>query len=74
MSLEVEGVRPAVIAPSTRNDLQELLAFRHVVRNIYGYELDGARVAALAKRAAAVFAGFRSEVEKFCGFLRDMAG
>jgi len=74
MALDVPGVRPPVIGRSTRKALEELLAFRHVVRNIYGYELDGGGVAALAGRADAVFATLRSEVERFCGFLKDLAG
>ncbi len=74
MSLQIPGVRPAVLSVAICRDLQELLTFCYVVRNIYGYELDGGRVAALAQRAREVFAAFRPEVEKFCVFLREVAG
>ena len=65
------------LAGEITDELQSLASLVEALqetRNIYGYELDGGRVAALAKRAGAVFASFRSEVEQFCGFLRDMAG
>lgn len=32
--------RPALLAPGSVENLREYLAFRHVVRNIYGFELD----------------------------------
>ena len=35
VALEIDGIRPAVISPQTRKNLEELLRFRHVVRNIY---------------------------------------
>ena len=36
--------RPAVIADTTREVLEEYLRFRHVVRNLYAFELDPQRL------------------------------
>jgi len=37
VALDIEGVRPAIISSQVRKGLDELLAFRHLVRSIYGY-------------------------------------
>ncbi|HIC88970.1 MAG TPA: hypothetical protein EYP04_06170, partial [Anaerolineae bacterium] len=44
MSAEVPRVRPAVISPQTRDRLDEYRGFRHVVRNVYTYNLDTERI------------------------------
>ena len=40
MYLALEGIRPAVLPPSTRSMIDELRGFRHRVRNLYGADLD----------------------------------
>jgi len=74
MSLDVEGVRPRVISRATFISLEDFLAFRHLVRNIYGYELDSERLTALVERVEKVYAGFRKDVGGFNSFLKKMAG
>ncbi len=44
MSVEVKGIRSAVITDETYKMLYKLLGFRHLVRNIYGFELEKERV------------------------------
>ena len=39
MSLAVADVRPVVLLPETRSALAEYLEFRHVVRNVYTFNL-----------------------------------
>jgi len=39
MSVERNG-RPVIVTRGTARRLEEYLAFRHVVRNVYGFELD----------------------------------
>ncbi|MBI2265735.1 MAG: hypothetical protein HYU64_11260, partial [Armatimonadetes bacterium] len=39
MSLAVEGLRPSVISEGAKSKLSEFLRFRHLFRNIYGFEL-----------------------------------
>lgn len=67
------GGRPALITSETAQQLQEYLAFRHVVRNIYGFELDPARVQRLAINYANVWQQFALEARKFSSWLCDLA-
>lgn len=69
VALDIEGIRPAVISLQTRKDLEELLRFRHVVRNIYGFELDTDRIEDLINLATSIFPRLQKEVEKFIAFL-----
>ena len=74
MSLEIPDLRPAVVSGDTRRQLEELLAFRHVVRNLYGFELQPQRIASLVDLALALLPVFAEEVEQFCSFLEQAAG
>jgi hypothetical protein len=73
VALEIEGIRPAVISPQTRKVLEELLRFRHVVRNIYGFELDADRIEDLINLATSIFPRFQKEVEKFIAYLMTIS-
>jgi hypothetical protein len=44
MSIPVKGVRGIVITVKTKNSLDEYRAFRHVVRNVYAFNLNPAKV------------------------------
>lgn len=39
MTLEVKAVRPAVLRAETQTALIDYLEFRHVVRNVYTFDL-----------------------------------
>ena len=69
VSLEIEDIRPAVISLKTRKDLEELLRFRHIVRNIYGFELKPERIETLIALTISLFPGFTKEIENFMAFL-----
>jgi hypothetical protein len=69
VSLEIEDIRPAVISLKTRKDLEELLRFRHVVRNIYGFELKPERIETLIDLTISLFPRFTKEIENFMAFL-----
>jgi len=69
VALEIDSVRPAVISLQTRKDLEELLRFRHVVRNIYGFELEAKRIEDLINLATGVHRRFVKEIETFIDFL-----
>lgn len=73
MALPIEKIRPAVISDSTRNTLMENLAFRHVVRNIYGYELDSGRIQRLLQTTLRTFPVLKGEIEAFAQFLEDLS-
>jgi hypothetical protein len=72
MASEREG-RIAVLSADTAAQLGEFLAFRHIVRNLYGFELDPARVGALAARQPAAWRRVESEIRQFAAWLRELA-
>jgi hypothetical protein len=71
MTIPVEGIRPRVISDGLAADLDEFLAFRHLFRNIYGYELKGGRIEFLAGRLEEVAGRFREEVREFVAVLKQ---
>ncbi len=73
MAAEVPTVRPAVISTDTRDALDEYRGFRHVVRNVYAFKFDPAKVQALVERAPAVLAQVQAELTSFADFLEQQA-
>ena len=65
MTLEVKDVRPAVISRTLAAELDEYLAFRHLFRNIYGFELEGKRLDRLVENFGEIVKSFRKEIEAF---------
>lgn len=70
MTILIEGVRPRVISDELAADLDEFLAFRHLFRNIYGFELKGDRINYLAEKFERVAERFKREIGEFLAFLR----
>jgi hypothetical protein len=73
MTLDLPGLRPPVLAPARAQALDELLRFRHLFRNRYGFELEWRRLRPLLERLPAVWRDTRADLERFLGFL-DAAG
>lgn len=71
MTIPMEGIRPRVISDELAADLDEFLAFRHLFRNIYGFELKGDRIDYLADKFDRIVETFRKEIEEFLVFLRQ---
>ncbi len=71
MTIPVEGIRLRVISDELAADLDEFLAFRHLFRNIYGYELKGGRIDFLAGRLEEVAERFQKEVRAFVEVLKQ---
>lgn len=65
MFTPVPGRRPAVLPAALRSDLDDLRAFRHRVRNLYGSELIDSVVREKAARAPAIVARVRRAVSAF---------
>ncbi len=72
MSQDREG-RPAVLTRATAGRLREFLGFRHIVRNLYGFELEPERIAALVENYPAVWSNVRNEVATFVDWLSVLA-
>ena len=70
MAEEVTDIRPAVISDSVRQNLDEYGGFRHVVRNVYSYKFDSARIERLIKKVEPLFTQLQAEFLAFADFLR----
>ena len=71
MMTEVSRVRPAVISTETGTKLDEYRRFRHVVRNVYSYNLDPVKVGKLVSSASELFAQVKAELLAFAAFLEQ---
>lgn len=72
MALELKNIRPAVLSPQVAKALDEYLRFRHVVRNIYTFELDPDRVGRLIKNLRPTFVQAQMELLAFADFLEKL--
>ncbi|NJR71566.1 MAG: hypothetical protein HC771_25445 [Synechococcales cyanobacterium CRU_2_2] len=72
MTIAREG-RQAMLRPETARQLQEFLGFRHIVRNLYGFELDRDRIAQLVSKHPAVWLQVEQDVNEFIEWLKDLA-
>ncbi len=70
-SVEVPGVRPAVVERALRQDLEQLLAMRHFLRHAYGADLDARRLSEQAARLRAVAPRVGASLDAFERFLAD---
>jgi len=73
MTLEIEQVRPAVLAPETSATLADYLDFRHIVRNVYTFNLRSERVAELVRDLRPTFDLVRRDLTTFARFLADLS-
>ena len=65
--------RKAVIVTETEKHLQEFLRFRHVVRNIYGFELDIEKLDRLLEKYPIAWQSLEQDVTIFVQWLRELA-
>lgn len=71
MSLSIPEVRPPAITPHLAERLLDYLRFRHLVRNVYGFELEEGKMEPLvmalpgtAREVAAQIGAFADELER----------
>jgi len=69
MTIPIKGLRPLVISEELAAELDDYLSFRHVFRNIYGFELKGKRIDYLSKNFDKVADRFIKEIRTFLTFL-----
>lgn len=65
MTFELKDIRPTVISKELAASLDEFLTFRHLFRNIYGFEPMGDRLDRLVERFFVTADQFKKEVEDF---------
>lgn len=72
MSTEVEEIRPAVIAKETRDCLDAYRGLRHVVRNVYAFNLRSARLHELISDLPDCFNAVQRDLLVFAQFLESV--
>jgi hypothetical protein len=73
MSIEVEGIRPALLNDETAIAVDELRAFRHVFRNVYISPLNPIKVLELQETVPQTVEAFKSSSAEFIDKLRRMS-
>jgi len=73
MTLNIKGLRPQVLSKGLEREMEEYLKFRHLVRNIYGFELNEEKMIPLIKGIERIYIDFIEEMKKFISFLEDLA-
>lgn len=65
MTVKITDVRPAVISEEVAADLNDYLQFRHLFRNIYGFELKSDLLDRLVDKLDRTASRFVEEIRKF---------
>ena len=73
MSLDIEGIRPAVISKSTLPGLRAMLGFRHFFRHAYSVALDPMQLAELRLITQRMRPGLQSDLDRLDTFLAELA-
>lgn len=73
MAAEIPDVRPPVLSLETRDRLDRYRGFRHVVRNVYTFNLDVEQVEVLVRQLPATVEQVSRELLAFADFLEQLA-
>jgi uncharacterized protein YutE (UPF0331/DUF86 family) len=60
------------LSQETRDCLDRYRGFRHVVRNVYTYNLDSEQIGVLVRQLAPTMARVAQELGVFAGFLEQL--
>jgi hypothetical protein len=71
VSQEEKGVRPAVISTASLSTLDELRRFRHLVRNVYTFNLMPEKVEPIVSDLPALWSKVQAELLAFADFLEQ---
>ena len=69
MTVAIPGRRPAVLDQTLAATLLEFLRFRHLFRNIYGFDLDWSRIEPLLLELPVVINSFLERIDVFRAYL-----
>lgn len=72
MGTDIEMVRPAVLDREMIRQLDEYLRFRHLFRNMYGFDLEWERCRELLNDVPATFETLAQQLSLFDEFLRTL--
>lgn len=73
MTLEINGIRPAVLSQPIVHSLDEFLRFRHVMRSLYAFELNEERIRDLVRKLPSTFDGLQADLKHFTVFLDEIS-
>ncbi|MBN1992886.1 MAG: hypothetical protein JW953_09280 [Anaerolineae bacterium] len=73
MGQQIPNVRPAVLSAETVEKLDEFLAFRHRVRNLYAFNLETERLYELLERLPDTWQRAKADLEIFNELLKQAA-
>ena len=73
MSAVLGSLRPAVIRIETRYCLDEYRGFRHVVRNVYTFNLRSGRLQQLSEEVRPCYENVKQDLTNFIKFLEQLA-
>ena len=65
MTIFMKDIRPQVLSRKLAADLDDYLSFRHLFRNIYGFELESDRLDRLAAKFEQVSLNFKNQIVEF---------
>ncbi len=69
MTLELEDVRPPVVSTDLFTQLEHFLRFRHLFRNVYGFDLSKEKLMELESCFEPVNSAFRKQIGVFLQWL-----
>jgi hypothetical protein len=73
MAAEISPIRPPVISEETRDCLDDYRGFRHVVRNVYTFNLQMSRLQELTKGLRRCYVAVTRDLDDFMEFLRELS-
>lgn len=73
MARDITGLRPRVIKEDTKVLLDEYRKFRHLVRNIYTFNIIPQKVIKLANSVAKTFKGFKKDIKSFINIIERIS-
>ncbi len=72
MSLDVPGLRPPILSTLLRDQLGEVLRFRHLFRHAYSHQIEWERVNSLLERVPEIHTELSDALRRFTDFLRQL--
>jgi len=73
MAAAISNVRPAVLHAETRDHLDRYRGFRHIVRNVYTFNLDPTQIEVLVQRLPNTVKEITQDLEAFAHFLETVS-
>lgn len=72
MTLSIPEVRPSVLSRETAAKMDEFRAFRHIFRNVYGYNLSSERIVDLLNKYTHIAECLDKEVSSFIQMMKEI--